>query len=235
MIKVKRSHERGHANHGWLNSYHSFSFASYYDPDNMHFSYLRVINDDIVAPDNGFGQHPHKNMEIFTYVLEGQLEHKDTLGTGAIIQAGDVQLMSTGYGVEHSEFNPSSVEPVHLLQIWVIPNQKDTNPTYQQEHFSYEDKLNQLKLIISDSGQNRSMVIKQDIKVYASILEIDKSVSFNNTQTRSVYLHVAKGNITVNNIALKSGDAVMVTNEETLSIKALENSEFLLFDLPAEF
>jgi redox-sensitive bicupin YhaK (pirin superfamily) len=234
MIKVKRSNERGHANHGWLNSYHSFSFSSYYDPDNMHFSYLRVINDDIVAPDNGFGQHPHKNMEIFTYVLEGQLEHKDTLGTGAIIKAGDVQLMSTGYGVEHSEFNPSDSVPVHLLQIWVIPNQKDTSPTYQQEHFSYEDKLNNLKLIISDSGQSGSMVIKQDIKVYASVLEENNSVIFHNKPNRSVYLHLAKGNMKVNNTALKSGDAMMVTMNETLHIKSVEDSEFLLFDLPTD-
>lgn len=232
MIKVKRSNERGYADHGWLKSYYSFSFASYYDAENMNFSYLRVINDDVVSPDNGFGQHPHKNMEIFTYVLAGQLEHKDTLGTGAIIKAGDVQLMSTGYGVEHSEFNPSAVEPVHLLQIWIIPNQKDTKPTYQQEHFSTETKLNTLKLIISDAGQDNSMIIKQDIKVYASILEDGCQLNYSNYKNRSVYLHVATGNLKVNNFDLKAGDAIMVTGEEFLVINSLVDSEFILFDLP---
>lgn len=233
MIEVKHSRDRGYADHGWLQSYHSFSFASYYDPSNMHFSYLRVINDDIIGADHGFGQHPHNNMEIFTYVLDGELEHKDTLGTGSIIKAGDVQLMSTGYGVQHSEFNPSKDKPVHLLQIWIIPNQKDTQPTYQQEHFSNESKLNKLKMIISDAGQDGSMIIKQDVKVYASILEEGHKLHHQNYKNRCVYLQVARGHLKVNSFHLKTGDSLMVTEEESLNIQSIGNSEFLLFDLPS--
>lgn len=232
MLEVKRSKDIGYVDHGWLKSHHSFSFASYYDPDNMHFSYLRVINDDIIGPDHGFAQHPHNNMEIFTYVLDGELQHKDTLGTGSIIKAGDVQLMSTGYGVQHSEYNPSHDKSVHLLQIWVIPNQKDTQPTYQQVHFPIESKLNRLKLIISDAGQEDSMIIKQDVKIYASVLEEGHKLHHTNYENRCVYIQIAKGHLKVNSFDLKAGDALMVTGEESLTITSVGNSEFLLFDLP---
>lgn len=231
MLKLKKSNERGYADHGWLKSYHSFSFANYYNPNQMHLSHLRVINDDIIAPTYGFGQHPHNNMEIFTYVLEGQLAHKDTMDNGSVIKAGDVQLMSTGYGVEHSEFNASDSESVRLLQIWVIPNQKNTLPTYQQEHFTTESKLNKLKLIISEDGRNNSMVIKQDLSVYASILEIGKSVDYTISAKRSVYIQIASGSAIVSGITLNIGDALEVTNEQSISISAISDVEFLLFDL----
>lgn len=232
MIKIKRSTDRGYADHGWLKSFHSFSFANYYDPSAMNFSALRVINDDVIAPTRGFGQHPHNNMEIFTYVLNGNLEHKDTLGTGAVIKAGDIQLMSTGSGVEHSEFNPSDSEAVHLLQIWIMPNQKNKEPTYQQEHFPVESKLNRLKLVVSETGEAGSMLIKQDIKVYASVLEEGYKINYTNEENRSAYLHLAKGHLKVNGMDLKSGDALMITLNEVLSITSFGNSEFLLFDLP---
>lgn len=231
MLKLKKSNERGYADHGWLKSYHSFSFANYYNPNQMNFSYLRVINDDIIAPTYGFGQHPHNNMEIFTYVLEGQLAHKDTMDNGSVIKAGDVQLMSTGYGVEHSEFNASDSEPVRLLQIWVYPNQKNTLPTYQQEHFSRESKLNKLKLIISEDGRNNSMVIKQDLSVYASVLESGKSLDYTISAKRSVYIQIASGSAIVSGITLNIGDALEITNEQSISISAISDVEFLLFDL----
>lgn len=234
MLKLKKSNERGYADHGWLKSYHSFSFANYYNPNQMNFSYLRVINDDIIAPTYGFGQHPHNNMEIFTYVLEGQLAHKDTMDNGSVIKAGDVQLMSTGYGVEHSEFNASDSEPVRLLQIWVYPNQKNTLPTYQQEHFSRESKLNKLKLIISEDGRNNSMVIKQDLSVYATILEKEQSINYSIGPKRSVYIQIANGAATISGIHLNIGDALEVTNEDLISILSnAVDTEILLFDLPA--
>lgn len=231
MLKVKKSNERGFVDHGWLKSYHSFSFANYYNPAQISFSHLRVINDDIIAPTYGFGQHPHNNMEIFTYVLSGKLAHKDTMDNGSIIQSGDVQLMSTGYGVEHSEFNASDIEPVRLLQIWVFPNQKDTLPTYQQQNFSRDEKLNKLKLIISESGRNNSLVIKQDLEVFSSILEKEQVLNYEIEPKRQIYIQIANGNINVNGIDLLEGDALEVTNENILEIKSNEESEFLLFNL----
>lgn len=231
MLKVKKSNERGFADHGWLKSYHSFSFANYYNPAQISFSHLRVINDDIIAPTYGFGQHPHNNMEIFTYVLSGKLAHKDTMDNGSIIQSGDVQLMSTGYGVEHSEFNASDIEPVRLLQIWVFPNQKDTLPTYQQQNFSRDEKLNKLKLIISESGRSNSLVIKQDLEVFSSILEKEQVLKYEIEPNRQVYIQIANGDININGINLLEGDALEVTNENLLKIKSNKESEFLLFNL----
>lgn len=231
MIKIKRSNDRGYADHGWLKSFHSFSFANYYNPDEMGFSDLRVINDDIVSASNGFGIHPHKNMEIFTYVLEGALKHEDTLGNQAIIKAGDVQLMSTGKGVQHSEINASETDRVHLLQIWVLPSENGTEPLYQQQHFTRDEKLNQLKLIISQDGSCNSMKILQDVSVFASVLEEGEKTNYLADDKRNVYIHVAKGELQVNNEVLHSGDAIILTTPEIINIKAMIETEFLLFDL----
>lgn len=231
MIKIKRSTDRGYADHGWLKSYHSFSFANYYNPEEMGFSDLRVINDDIIAPSYGFGIHAHKNMEIFTYVLEGALKHEDTLGNQAIIKAGDVQLMSTGKGVQHSEINASESDKVHLLQIWVLPSENGTEPLYQQQHFTRDEKLNQLKLIISQDGSRNSMKILQDVSVFASILEEGEKTNYLVEEKRNVYIHVAKGELQVNNEVLHSGDAIILTTPEIINIKAMIETEFLLFDL----
>lgn len=231
MIKIKRSNDRGYADHGWLKSFHSFSFANYYNPDEIGFSDLRVINDDIVSASNGFGIHPHKNMEIFTYVLEGALKHEDTLGNQAIIKAGDVQLMSTGKGVQHSEINASEKDRVHLLQIWVLPSENGTEPLYQQQHFTRDEKLNQLKLIISQDGSRNSMKILQDASVFASVLEEGEKTNYLADDKRNVYIHVAKGEFQVNNEVLHSGDAIILTTPEIINIKAMIETEFLLFDL----
>lgn len=231
MINVKKSNERGYADHGWLKSYHSFSFANYYDPNNMNFSDLRVINDDTIEATYGFGTHPHKNMEIFTYVVSGALQHKDTLGNGAVINSGDVQLMSTGYGVQHSEFNSSETTAVHLLQVWIMPSKTGTKPSYQQTHFSKEDKLNKLKLIISESGRDQSLQILQDVSIYASILESGQHLDYLTKEDRSIYIQIVSGQIEVNGVSISTGDAAMVKFEEALNIKALSDSEFLLFDL----
>lgn len=231
MIKIKRSNDRGYADHGWLKSFHSFSFANYYNPDEMGFSDLRVINDDIVSASNGFGIHPHKNMEIFTYVLEGALKHEDTLGNQAIIKAGDVQLMSTGKGVQHSEINVSEKDRVHLLQIWVLPSENGTEPLYQQQHFTRDEKLNQLKLIISQDGSRNSMKILQDASVFASVLEEGEKTNYLADDKRNVYIHVAKGELQVNDEVLNSGDAIILTTPEIINIKAMIETEFLLFDL----
>lgn len=231
MIKIKRSNDRGYADHGWLKSFHSFSFANYYNPDEMGFSDLRVINDDIVSASNGFGIHPHKNMEIFTYVLEGALKHEDTLGNQAIIKAGDVQLMSTGKGVQHSEINASEKDRVHLLQIWVLPSENGTEPLYQQQHFTRDEKLNQLKLIISQDGSRNSMKILQDASVFASVLEEGEKTNYLADDKRNVYIHVAKGELQVNDEVLNSGDAIILTTPEIINIKAMIETEFLLFDL----
>jgi redox-sensitive bicupin YhaK (pirin superfamily) len=231
MIKIKRSADRGYADHGWLKSYHSFSFANYYNPEEMGFSDLRVINDDVIAPSYGFGIHPHKNMEIFTYVLEGALKHEDTLGNQAIIKAGDVQLMSTGKGVQHSEINASENDRVHLLQIWVLPSENGTEPLYQQQHFTRDEKLNQLRLIISQDGSRNSMKILQDVSVFASILEEGEKTNYLAEGKRNVYVHVAKGELQVNNEVLHSGDAIILTSPKIINIKAMIETEFLLFDL----
>lgn len=230
MLKIKKSNERGYSENKWLKSYHSFSFANYYNPNEINYSHLRVINDDIIAPNYGFGQHPHKNMEIFTYVISGNLAHKDTIGNVEIIKSGDVQIMSTGYGVEHSEFNPSNEESVRLLQIWIQPNTKDTLPTYKQKSFSKEDKLNKLKLIISESGFENSLIIKQDVEVVASILEKNKVLNYKTKPERQIYIQVVTGSVSINDINLFDGDALEVKNEN-LIIKGNEESEFLILDL----
>ncbi|MBD1937124.1 pirin family protein [Microcoleus sp. FACHB-68] len=231
MITLRKSEERGHANHGWLDSYHSFSFANYYDPNNMGFRALRVINEDWVQPGRGFGTHPHRDMEIITYVLEGALEHKDSLGTGSIISPGEVQKMSAGTGVTHSEYNPSKTEQVHLLQIWIVPDQKNLPPSYEQKTYPTAEKRNQLRLIASPEGQDGSVTVHQDVNLYASVLDAGEKVVHELSPNRHVWVQVAQGEITVNGLSLSAGDAAAISEENRVVVMANTASELLLFDL----
>jgi len=231
MLTIRKSKERGHANHGWLDSYHTFSFASYYDPQHMAFRSLRVINQDQVAGGKGFGTHPHRDMEIITYMLEGALEHKDSMGNGSIIQVGDVQRMSAGTGVTHSEFNPSATESAHLLQIWILPNQENIQPSYEQISFSREEKLNQLRLIASPDGRDHSVTVHQDVYIYASILEDGIEVIHTVHQNRFSWLQVATGTVLVGDRLLNSGDAISSDQAGDLRLKSQGNAEILIFDL----
>jgi redox-sensitive bicupin YhaK (pirin superfamily) len=231
MITIRKSEERGHANHGWLDSYHTFSFANYYDPQHMEFRSLRVINQDKVAGGKGFGTHPHRDMEIITYMLDGALEHKDSMGNGSVIQVGDVQRMSAGTGVTHSEFNPSPTETAHLLQIWILPNQVNVKPSYEQISFDREEKLNQLRLIASPDGRDRSVTIYQDAYIFASILEDGAEVIHKVDQDRHVWLQVAKGSVLVDDSLLNAGDAIASDRLGDLKIIGKDGAEVLLFDL----
>ncbi|GAB7532921.1 pirin family protein [Pseudomonas sp. 3A(2025)] len=231
MITLRKASERGAADHGWLNSHHTFSFASYYNPQEMGFSDLLVINDDRVQAGKGFGQHPHRDMEIFSYVLEGALEHKDTLGTGSVIRPGDVQLMSAGSGVAHSEFNHSHEEGVHFLQIWIVPNVGGATPNYQQQHFSAADKRGRLKLIIAPDGQDGALQVRQDAKVYAGLFDGDESAELTLDADRYAYVHVARGSLVLNGQALGPGDGVKVRDEQRLQLSQGVDAEVLVFDL----
>ncbi len=231
MLKKRPAGERGHFNFGWLDTNHSFSFGEYYDPAHMGFRSLRVINDDVIMGGQGFGTHPHQNMEILTYVLEGELAHKDSMGTGSVIYPGDVQRMSAGTGVTHSEFNNSEVEASHLLQIWVIPEKEGLKPSYEQRNFDESEKKNRLRLIASRNGDEGSVVMHQDIKIYSSILEDSQNLSFTASPQRYYWIQMVKGNLSVNGMGLQSGDGLAIEKEAQLDFKASENSEFLLFDL----
>jgi redox-sensitive bicupin YhaK (pirin superfamily) len=231
MIQIRKSSERGHQDHGWLNSFHSFSFADYYDPKHMGFRALRVINEDFIAKGVGFPTHPHRDMEIITYVLSGQLEHKDSMGTGSIINPGDVQKMSAGSGVRHSEFNHSKENPVHLLQIWIMPDKESVKPSYEQKHFPRAEKLNRLRLVASSDSRDGSVSIQQDAELSASILEKGKSLTYEMNKSRFVWIQVAHGAIEVNGKTLSQGDAAGISEETKLAITAKEESEFLLFNL----
>src|SRR4051812_41984869 len=190
MIEKRASNDRGHFDHGWLKTYHTFSFADYYDPSHVHFKSLRVINEDFVAPGQGFGTHPHRDMEIITYILDGELQHKDSMGTGSVIKPGDVQQMSAGTGVLHSEFNPSKDKPVHLMQIWIMPNRKGITPKYEQKAFTKEERSNKLRLVASSNGRDGSVLINQDASIYASLLEMGESTDHLVEPSRGVYLQV---------------------------------------------
>lgn len=232
MIKVRRSEERGHANHGWLDSYHTFSFADYYSPQNMGFRNLRVINQDRIEGGMGFGTHGHSNMEIISYVLEGELAHKDSMGNSSVILPGDVQRMSAGTGVRHSEFNNLKDKQTRFLQIWIMPEKNNIEPGYEQKNFSRENKLNNLRLVASRDGNNGSVSINQDVNLYASVLEKDQQLVYKIPSDRYVWLHVAGGKLKVNdNYELKLGDAIAVTNEDEIKITGIDDAEFLLFDL----
>jgi len=232
MITLRRAQERGHANHGWLDSYHSFSFADYYDPAHMGFGPLRVINEDRVQPGMGFGTHGHRDMEIISYVLEGQLEHKDSMGTGSIIAPGDVQRMSAGRGVQHSEFNPSRTDAVHFLQIWIEPKVTGVKPSYEQTRFAAADKRGRLRLIAAPDGAEGSVTIHQDARVYAALLDGGDSVTHSPAPGRRVYVHAARGRVRVNGLALAAGDAARVTGEAAVTLDGADAGEILLFDLP---
>jgi redox-sensitive bicupin YhaK (pirin superfamily) len=231
-LQVRKSAERGYANHGWLQSYHSFSFAEYFDRNHMHFSALRVINDDIIAADRGFGMHPHRDMEIVTYILDGELRHKDSIGNGSVIKAGDVQRMSAGTGIVHSEFNASSETPVHLLQIWIMPDTLDMTPSYEERHFTREEKLNRWRLIAAKNPIDGAIKVEQDIQIYASILESGAELNFTLNANRSAYLHIALGKVEIAGELYSSGDALMLNGAKLLQIKASIETEMLLFDLP---
>ncbi|SRR5579871_3738693 len=231
MINLRLSQDRGHADHGWLNSYHSFSFAGYYDPHFHGFRSLRVINEDRVEPGQGFGRHPHDNMEILSYVLEGQLEHKDSMGTGSVIQPGDVQVMSAGTGITHSEFNPSDKQKVHFLQIWMFPDKQGLTPRYDQKHFSDKDKKDKLLLIGSKQGKDGSVVIHQDIELYASLLGVGKKLAAEPREGSGFWLQMVEGELDVNGKKLKAGDAAYGEDEKALDLKAGKDSQFLLFDI----
>ncbi|MWV11711.1 quercetin 2,3-dioxygenase [Pseudomonas sp. R-28-1W-6] len=229
--EIRKASERGGADHGWLKSRHSFSFASYYDPEHMGFSDLLVINDDHVAAGGGFDTHAHRDMEIFSYVLQGSLEHKDTLGTGSVIRKGDVQLMSAGTGVAHSEYNASSTAPVHFLQIWVVPNAKGIEPRYQQQHFSTEEKRGSLRLVLSPDGQDGSLSINQDVRVYAGLFDGAERATLSLPIARHAYVHVASGSLSVNGQRLKAGDGLKIRHAQTLEFNHGEEAEVLVFDL----
>ncbi|MBI6855489.1 MULTISPECIES: pirin family protein [Pseudomonas syringae group] len=231
MLTLRKASDRGAANHGWLKSFHTFSFASYYNPLEQGFSDLLVINDDRVAAGKGFGQHPHRDMEIFSYVLEGALEHKDTLGTGSVIRPGDVQLMSAGSGVAHSEFNHSASEPVHFLQIWIVPNVAGAQPTYQQEHFSPEQKRGRLQLIISPEGNDGSLKVRQDARVYAGLFDGNETASLELAADRHAYVHVARGSVVLNGERLGEGDGVRLRDEQQIHLSEGVDAEVLVFDL----
>jgi quercetin 2,3-dioxygenase len=231
MITIRKAQERGHFDLGWLNTYHTFSFDRYYDPNHMGFRSLRVINEDIVQPGQGFPTHGHRDMEIVTYVLEGALEHRDSMGNGSIIRPGDAQRMSAGTGVRHSEANPSGDEPVHLLQIWILPNEKNLPPEYEEKQFSSEEKGNRLRLIVSPDGEDGSVRIHQDARIYASLLDKGKEVVHNMDDGRSAWLQLAAGSVLLNDTPLRQGDGAAISQESNLHITAEEAAEVLLFDL----
>jgi hypothetical protein len=232
MLTLRRAEERGRANLGWLDSRHSFSFGHYYDPEHMGFGPLRVINDDRVAPGGGFPTHPHGDMEIVTYVLDGALAHKDSLGTGAVIRAGDVQRMSAGSGIRHSEFNASKTEPVHFLQIWILPEKAGLEPGYEQRTFSAEEKRGRLRLVGSRDGRDGSVTIHQDVDLYATLLDDGGSVSHALKAGRSAWVQVAQGTATLNGAQLYPGDGVAVEEPGDLTLVGTsEDAEILLFDM----
>jgi redox-sensitive bicupin YhaK (pirin superfamily) len=231
-MKQRLANERGFFKNSWLTSYHSFSFSEYYDPKNMHFRNLRVINHDFIAANSGFGTHPHHDMEIMTYVLRGVVEHQDSMGNKTQIKAGEVQIMSAGTGITHSEFNPDPRSELELLQIWILPQKKGITPYYEQKIFSEKEKLNQLKLLASPTQEQSSLLIHQDVKVYGSVLEKEKSIEFENLSGRHVWFQVAKGEIKINDMILKTGDGLAVDEPARLNIKGVNTlTDFLVFDL----
>jgi quercetin 2,3-dioxygenase len=232
MLTLRSAQERGHAQHGWLDSYHTFSFADYYDPAHMGVSVLRVINEDRVQPGKGFPPHSHRDMEILTYVLKGALAHKDSLGNGSVIHPGDVQRMSAGTGITHSEYNPSSNDLLHLLQIWLLPNRTRLSPSYEQRTFPEAATRGQLRLVASPDGRDGSVTIHQDAFVYATTLRPGDTVTHKLAPNRTGYLHVARGDLTLNTQTLRSGDGVAIIDGESLTFVTESTAEALLFDLP---
>ena len=233
MLQVRHSDSRGKANHGWLDSKHSFSFGHYHDPEHVGFGPLLVINEDKVEGGQGFGTHGHRDMEIISYVLSGALEHKDSMGTGSVLHYGDVQRMSAGTGVRHSEFNGSPTEKVHFLQIWIQPNEVGIPPSYEEKHFTPESKQGKLRLIASNDGQDGSVLIHQNARIYAAIMDEGDSLKHELREGRSSYVHLIRGAVTVNGVHLKDGDALKITDETLVILEQAEAAELLVFDLPA--
>jgi quercetin 2,3-dioxygenase len=231
MIDIRKSNDRGHADHGWLNTRFTFSFADYYDPKYEEFRTLRVMNDDRVAGGGGFPTHPHKDMEIVTYVLEGALQHKDSMGNGSVIKPGDIQYMSAGTGVAHSEFNASEKEPVHLYQIWMFPDKKGYKPAYDQKHFDDADKRGKLRLLASADGRDGSIKLRQSNDLYATVLGKGESVKHSLQPERHAYVQVARGSVTLNGKTLDTGDGAAVSAEKSLELTGVNDAEVLLFDL----
>ena len=231
MMTVRRSFERGMANHGWLNSHHTFSFGSYYDPQFMGFGPLRVINEDRVQPGEGFPTHGHSDMEIISYVIDGALEHKDTLGTGSVIRPGDVQRMSAGSGIRHSEYNHSKEDNVHFLQIWIMPEKNGIAPSYEQKAYSDAEKAGKWKLVGSPDGRDGSVTIHQDVKLNATLLPAGETVEYETSADRLIWIQAVKGEFTLGGETLAAGDGAAISKEELISIKAEKDSEILLFDM----
>jgi quercetin 2,3-dioxygenase len=228
MITIRKSNERGHIKHDWFDTYHTFSFGDYLDPQHTHFQTLRVINEDLIKPSTGFPFHSHQDMEIITYIISGAIEHQDSLGNKGQIRKGEIQFMRAGSGITHSEANPSAVEETHLLQIWIFPNQKNLEPKYQQKQINLHSKPNQLLLIASPNGENNSFEIYQDAKVYACILQ-NKEIQYNISRSRSAWLQIVAGNLSINSTTVSSGDGIAIRDETQLKISG--DGEFILFDL----
>jgi redox-sensitive bicupin YhaK (pirin superfamily) len=234
MQEIRRSKERGYADHGWLKSYHSFSFADYFDPQHVEFGPLRVINEDRVAAGQGFGTHGHRDMEIISYVLTGELAHRDSIGNGSTIRPGDVQRMSAGRGVRHSEFNPSSASLVHFLQIWIQPNVQGIEPSYEEKRFTPAEKRGRLRLIASPDQSEGSVLLHQDARVYAGLLDGAESAGLDVAAGRLLYVHVARGSVEANGVALEAGDALKLSETQRLQLQHGQDAEVLVFDLPSE-
>lgn len=231
MIAVRRSNDRGHLNHGWLDTYHTFSFADYYDPAYIGFRALRVMNEDRVAPGSGFGMHGHRDMEIVTYVLSGALEHKDSLGHGEVLRPGELQRMTAGRGIRHSEFNPSATEPVHLYQIWLLPRETGLAPSYEQKAFPVGERHNKLRLVASPAGESGALTIQQDARLFLATLDRGRSVAHDLESGRHAWLQVLRGAVTLNDTPLATSDGAAISSEDQLAIAATEEAEVLLFDL----
>lgn len=232
MIEIRKSAERGYADHGWLQSYHSFSFADYFDPRHVQFGPLRVINEDRVAPGMGFGTHGHRDMEIISYVLSGELAHKDSIGNGSVICPGDVQRMSAGTGVRHSEYNHAAHDTTHFLQVWILPDRNGIEPGYEEKHFDAADKRGRLRLVGSPDGADGSVRIHQDVRLYAGLFDGDETATLTLAPGRRAYVHVARGAITVNGQALEAGDAAKLEGTDAVSLAQGDDAEVLVFDLP---
>lgn len=231
MIAIRKASDRGHANHGWLDTYHTFSFGGYRDPDHMSFRSLRVMNEDVIQPGEGFGVHPHHDMEIVTYVLEGALEHRDSMGNGEVLRPGEFQRMSAGTGITHSEFNPSANDPVHLYQIWLFPEQKGIEPSYEQKRFEESERINRLRLVASRDAEQGSLRIHQDARIYLSSLDAGRSVTHELAPGRHAWLQVLRGSVTFAGQELTAGDGAAVSEQQALEVQAATPAEIMLFDL----
>lgn len=231
MITVRKSEDRGHLNHGWLDTYHTFSFGEYYDPKHMRFRALRVINEDRVAPGAGFPTHPHHDMEIISYVVDGAIAHRDSLGHGATLRPGEVQVMSAGTGIEHSEFNPEKDHPLHLLQIWIMPRNRNLPARWDQKAFPMEDRRNQLRTLVSEDGRDGSLTIQQDARLLGATLDEGATLSHPLDDQRHAWVQVVRGRVNINGAILTAGDGAAISEEREIAIRADENAEVLVFDL----